>query len=283
MKIEQKIFKKGSTTYYFSSKFFPRSVRDDVFALYSFVRTADDYVDNIPQRPKQLLALEKKYVSAIANPTFDTTVLEADSLNTRVVKNVVRLSHLYKFDPSWTQSFIDSMKKDINASTYKNLDDSLKYVYGSADVIGLMMARIMGLPDEALPYAAMQGRAMQWINFIRDIAEDNELGRIYFPVSDLKDFGLKDLTETTVKQNPEAFKMFMHHQLKRYHEWQQFADKGMKYIPRRLRIPLRTAIDMYGWTAQQIEADPTIVFNKKVKPRKRRILRTAAKNSNPLR
>ncbi len=276
MRLETRIFKNGSTTYYFSSKFFPRKMREDVAALYSFVRTADDYVDNKPAQTEKLLKLEQYYLESIKVKSFDFRVKKNDSVDQRVVKNVIRVSRKYDFKNVWVESFIASMKQDISPKTYETLSDSLDYVYGSADVIGLMMAKIMGLPNEASKYAQTQGRAMQWINFVRDIKEDNSLGRCYFPVTDLTKFGLDSLDELEAHKNPEQFKKFIRFQIKRYYNWQTVANNGFRYIPRRLRIPLQTAVDMYAWTAEQIEKDPLIIFDHKIKPRKRDILRRGA-------
>ncbi len=84
------------------------------------------------------------------------------------------------------RGFFDSMQLDTTVRRYDSLDDIINYMHGSAEVVGLMMARMMGLPEEALPLAAMQGRAMQYANFVRDIGEDNHLGRCYFPEEDLR-------------------------------------------------------------------------------------------------
>lgn len=279
MEEEQKIFKKGSTTYYFASKFFPKKVRDDVYRLYSFARVADDYVDDEPQQPKKLLALEKSYESAVADHAFDATSHKWDETDVRVIKNIVRLQHKYKFERKWIEDFFKSMKMDINPKPFKTLNDSLEYVHGSAEVIGLMMAKIMDLPEEAIDAAKSQGKAMQWINFVRDIDEDNKRGRCYFPQSDLKKFGLKDLSHETAKANTDSFKKFIQHQLDRYAEWQAEAYEGIHHLPERLRLPVKTAIDMYNWTARKIERDPMIVFATKVKPRKRQIIRKIIKNT----
>ncbi len=278
-KQEKTIFKRGSTTYYFSSKFFPRKVRHDVFRLYSFVRVADDYVDEQPAQPKKLEELENRYKAAIADTNFESITHDWDDIDTRVVKNMVQVSRKYKFDPAWVPAFLEAMKSDITAKPRASIESSLEYVYGSAEVIGLMMAKIMKLPDEAFHAAKLQGRAMQWINFVRDIAEDNDLGRQYIPSADLKKFGLKDLREETARANPEAFKKLIKLQIKRYRDWQKEASEGFSYISRRLRVPLETAADMYNWTADEIEKDPFIVFTKKVKPRKRRVLIKASRNT----
>jgi len=276
-KVEKKIFKQGSTTYYWSASFFPKSYRKDVFALYSFVRVADDYVDEQPAQPEKLLELETVYLAAITDPSFDVITHGWDDIDTRVVKNIVRLSHKYKFDQKWVESFFWAMKQDIDSSGYKSLEDSLKYVHGSAEVIGLMMAKIMGLEEASFEAAMHQGRAMQWINFIRDIDEDNDLNRMYFPRDDLRKYNLKDLSRETAESQKADFTRFMNLQLKRYKQWQDKADEGMQYIPLRLRSALKTAIEMYNWTAMQIEKDPFIIYDKKVRPGKIRILTSGTK------
>lgn len=270
--LEQGIFKQGSRTYYVSAKFFPRDVREDVFKLYSFVRTADDYVDQVPAKAKEFKALRHEWEQAQANADFDTAPNPADSIAERVVKNIVYLTRKYDFEPEWVIAFMDSMYADLHPQPYAALDDTLAYIHGSAEVVGLMMHKIMGLPAEAAGAAMAQGRAMQWINFIRDIAEDNALGRCYFPQEDLNMFDLKDLSQETAAANLINFTDFINFQLTRYAGWQTEANEGFKYIPRRSRIPLQTAADTYHWTAQQIAKNPLIIFEGKVKPSKLRIL-----------
>ena len=272
MKTEKDIFRKGSTTYYFSSIFFPKKIKDDVFRLYSFVRIADDYVDVVPANKKAFLGLRKRWEFAIKDPKFDTSTTDEDSIDERVIKNIVFVARKYDFDNAWVESFLDAMQADLDKRTYKTMKDTIWYMYGSAEVIGLMMAKIMGLPDKSLEYAKMQGRAMQYINFIRDIQEDNDLGRSYFPQDELKKFGLKNLSKKSTKENPQAFALFMSAQLDHYDTWQNEADKGMQYIPKRLRVPLQTAVDMYNWTAESIRSNPEIVFTMKVKPKKRHVI-----------
>jgi len=276
---EADIFRRGSTTYYWSSRFFPKPIRQDVFRLYSFVRVADNYVDEIPPQPNKLLALEKAWLAASRDNEFDTTTAGTEGIDERIIKNLVYLSRKYHFRSEWIAAFFQAMKTDIHPRSMKTLDESLSYVYGSAEVIGLMMAAIMRLSDEASEAAAKQGRAMQWINFIRDVAEDAELKRLYIPLSDLKAEGLPELTSEEARKNPAAFRRLMNLQLDRYHGWQAEAATGFKFIPRRYRVPLRTAVDMYDWTARRIAADPMIVWNRKIKPAKTKVLRTAAKRS----
>jgi phytoene synthase len=279
VKLEKDIFRRGSTTYYFSSKFFPKDIRQDVFRLYSFVRTTDNYVDEDPKQPDRLLALEQAWLAQHDRLTFDTAPADDDSVDQRVIKNIVDVARVYEFQSEWIQAFFDAMKADIAPRPFQTITDTLGYVYGSAEVVGLMMAKIMKLPDEALAAAALQGRAMQYINFIRDIAEDNALGRQYLPQEDLARYGLSNLSHNTALAQPKAFTKLMKFEIERYRTWQREAAKGFSFIPKRYRVPLRTAVDMYEWTADRIERDPLVVFDLKLKPSKWRVMRRVAGRS----
>lgn len=268
MSREREIFKKGSTTFFVSSLFFPREVKKDVFDLYSFVRVADDYVDQVPANAEAFYNLRSLWTKAVTSSNFNTNWKASDSIYEMVVKNMLRVAQRRNFDLAWVDSFLDAMQSDLTHKPYQTLDETLRYIYGSGEVIGLMMAKIMGLTNEAAEAAKLQGRALQFINFIRDIQEDNDLGRSYFPAADLKQFSLSDLTRKTALRQTDDFTKFIHFQLDRYEKWQGQARLGYKYIPRRLRVPLETASDSYKWTAQEIRKNPLIVYDKKVKPTK---------------
>jgi phytoene synthase len=275
MNADEAIFKKGSTTYFTSSLFFNGQQRQDVTRLYSFVRTADDYVDETPQRLDLLNDLAATWQKVSTKPMRELEADDQDDLNLRVAKNMARLKIIYGFDVAWVDAFLVSMLMDAKPKKFQTLDESLEYVYGSAEVIGLMMCAVLRLPKEAHETARLQGRAMQWINFVRDIAEDNALGRSYFPQDDLKKFKLQDLSEETARKNPERFAEFMRYQIAVYTGWQHQAMQGFQYLPRRARTAIHTAVDGYNYTARQIAKDPLVVFERKVKPTKSRLITAA--------
>lgn len=270
MSREQEIFKTGSTTYYWSSKFFPENTREDVFKLYSFVRVADDFVDNIPQDKVRFEQLAKAW-----NKTLKTGKIPSGRTNSDiklVVKNMYEVYTKYEFDPKWVQAFLDSMRMDLDKRSYKTLNQTLEYIYGSAEVIGLMMAKIIGVKEQGYEAAKMQGRAMQYINFIRDIKEDLDLGRQYFPARELSKYGLPSLQINDIVNHPAAFREFIEGQIAYYNDWQKQAAKGFKHVPRSQRVALKTAVDMYNWTATSIAKNPFIVLDKKIKPSKIRVV-----------
>lgn len=261
-----RIFKSGSRTYFYSSVFFPARIREDVFALYSFVRKADNFVDEIPQQPQAFYAFRESYARALQGAASSDIVIDS----------FVALVRRKSFDPQWIEAFLNAMAMDLTKQVYDTLDETLAYMYGSAEVIGLMMARILDLHPDSYAYARGLGRSMQYINFIRDIDEDLSLGRTYLP---LAHSGLQALDHDHAWQNRPAFERFVRRQISLYREWQQEAERGFAYIPRRYLIPIQTASDMYKWTATTIFKDPLIIFRRKVKPTVPRILGTVLKNS----
>ncbi|AOL17729.1 phytoene synthase [Sulfolobus sp. A20] len=258
------IFRRGSVTYYNSTLFFPDEVRRDVTRLYAFVRVFDDLVDSIPQKVDEFYEMRDKFYR----------VLEGKQIDGVVLTNFSDLMKRKRIEREWVEAFLNSMESDIYKKTYYTIDETLKYMYGSAEVIGLMMMRILGLNQESSYYARMLGRAMQYLNFIRDVKEDVELGRQYLPYDEMRKFGIKSLCECN-----EGFKKYMRFQIERFNVYQREAEKGYKYIPLRYLIPIKTAADMYKWTANKIWHDPCVVIRVKVKPKKRRIITQGVYNS----
>ncbi len=262
-----RIFKKGSTTYFYSSLFFPPEIRDNVFTLYAFVRTADDYVDAIPQQTKKFLEFKQETRHGFTGK----------KVNDPIISDFIHLCQLTKITQSEVFAFFDSMEADTKKYTYKSYKELQNYIFGSASVIGIMMAKIMKLPKEAYHAAQKQGEAMQLINFIRDIREDIELGRTYIPQEDLKRFSLKSVQpKTQIEQT--HFKKMIRFEIERYFAIQKEADYGYHYIPPRYRIPIMTAADMYNWTAREIEKNPLVIFRKKVKPEPIRVILSFLRN-----
>lgn len=260
--VQYDIFRKGSRTYFHTSLFFPPDIRQDVFALYAFVRTADDLVDSIPQKKDEFYEFCTRWERS----------LSGDTTGDPVIDRFTDLSMRKKFPDKWAAAFLSSMESDLYVSDYGTIDELSKYLYGSAEVIGLFMARILDLPDRTYPEARSLGRAMQFVNFIRDITEDLSFGRTYMPQEDLHQFGLPSLTYDSVCNHPEEFSAFIRFEIERYREWQATGEQGYPVIPYRYLIPIRTASDMYSWTASKIAQNPFVIYERKVKPSVARIV-----------
>ncbi len=262
------IFKNGSRTYYNSTAFFNAQEKKDVTVFYAFVRVVDDFIDAIPQNTEAYYLFKSEFHSAIKG---------GESQN-QIVAHFLELLERKAISVEYVDAFFASMEMDIEAKKYASIVDVEKYMYGSAEVIGLIMSQILGIDSAAHRFARDLGKAMQYINFIRDISEDVHRGRLYFPEDDMKEFSLKDISYETASRNPENFKKFIHRQINRCRTWQKSAEKGYGYISSKNSVPIKTAADMYTWTANQIEKDPFIVYKKKVKPSRFNIYTTGILN-----
>lgn len=255
----KEIFSSSSTSYYYSSLVFPEEVREDVFKFYAYVRTADDFVDEEPQEPGKLEQFREN--------TFENW--EEGSSGDKIVDSFLEVAREHDFEREWVEAFIDSMAMDLEKDEYETMEETLEYIYGSAEVIGLMMANILDLPEESHENAAMLGRAMQYCNFLRDIEEDYELGRRYMPKEEMEKYNLETLEPGKVDE--KKFKVFLEEQISQYFEWQKKAEEGFEYIPYRERVPVILSSRLYKWTARQIYENPGVVYQKQVRPSKIRI------------
>lgn len=258
---QEKIFRRSSTTYYYSSKIFPRKVRSDVNILYGFVRKADDMVDTIPQKREKFFNFREKTFSAI----------EGSGADDEIIEDFIDLYRRKEFEKEWIEAFLDSMERDLGESHYSTFEETRDYIHGSAEVIGLMMAQILELGEESHQKAKMMGRSMQYINFIRDIKEDKQLGRTYLPEEHWTEFGLEELSEEEANRKTEAFKNYIRAEIERYREMREEALEGMKHLPWRYELAVRTSSNLYRWTSERIQKEPLKVFEKEIKPGKTRI------------
>lgn len=168
-----------STSFGMSSRLFERSIRSDIYAIYALVRVADEIVDSFrgsDATKQQLLdEFERDVYSAIERQYSVNPTLHA----------FARTAKLNKIDQSIIRPFFESMRMDIGGNyTPEKYDE---YIYGSAEVVGLMCLKVFCGTDEALyenlsEGARKLGSAYQKVNFLRDFAADyHELGRVYFP------------------------------------------------------------------------------------------------------
>ncbi|MEM1610754.1 MAG: phytoene/squalene synthase family protein [Sulfolobales archaeon] len=244
------IFRKSSKTFYYASKLFPKRVRDDVALLYAFVRTIDDLVD-VP---------EPKVDDFYRAWELTLRALEGERTGIWYIDAFADLSRRRGFEVEHIEAFMSSMEMDLYIREYQTFEELLRYIYGSAEVIGVFMAKIMGLSEDSYESAMKLGRAYQFINMVRDIGEDLKLGRVYMPKEDLERFGVECFCSS-----PE-FREFIRFQVRRFFKMIRDAEHGYRYIPKRYLIPIKTASDLYKWAAKKIYRAPELVLRSGVKP-----------------
>ena len=180
------VIKRYSTSFYFSSSLLSKSIRQDIFNIYGFVRLADEIVDTFHEFPKKELLneFEEELWRSIENKISLNPILNS-------FQNTV---NRYSIPKDLIRSFLDSMKIDLEKKEYNSVEEYKKYIYGSADVVGLMCLKVFVKGSDTLfsdlsDYAISLGSAFQKVNFLRDLKDDsNILKRVYFPNVNMDDF-----------------------------------------------------------------------------------------------
>ncbi|MBP7774653.1 phytoene/squalene synthase family protein [Candidatus Woesebacteria bacterium] len=257
------LFKKASVTYYTASLFFPKQSREAVTILYAFVRTVDDFIDTQSQNALGYYAFVAEYRHALH--------VNKRSEN-QIIAEFILLQQKFQFKQVWIDAFLKAMELDLYKHQYRTLEELEHYMYGSAEVIGLMLCRIFEVSEKLYPAARMLGKTMQYINFLRDVAEDYGLERQYLPSEICDACGVYSLQKPKDSVEEACFSKLLTQELGRYKLWSNSASQGIARLPKQYRVPVRTAARMYDWTAKRILQNPMIVWQKKVKPHPLRVI-----------
>lgn len=195
-----------STSFSLGIKLFAPSIRPAIYAIYGFVRYADEIVDSFEDYEQQ--ELFNDFVE-----DYNKSLERKISLNPIInsFQDVVHKYNLY----TYSLDFLKRMEADLHVTDYITKEDFENYIYGSADVVGLMCLRVFVNNDEAKfnelkQSAKYLGSAFQKVNFLRDIKDDTEkLGRSYFPNladSTLNNSNKKEIIKDIEKDLLEAYK-----------------------------------------------------------------------------
>ncbi len=187
------VTRKYSTSFSLAVYMLSPKIREAIYSIYAFVRFADEIVDSFHSHEKEILLneFEADYYKAYKNNISLNPILNCFQ---HTVKK-------YNITDDLIQSFLKSMKADLNKETYNTVEEYNEYIYGSADVVGLMCLKVFVNGDdekyESLKYSAMKlGSAFQKVNFLRDLKDDYELlNRSYFPGVNLKELNADEKAE----------------------------------------------------------------------------------------
>jgi 15-cis-phytoene synthase len=242
-------------TYYFATRFLPRDRQRHVHALYGFARYADDLVDHLDlswsldRRREALEGWSAEFLRCLDAGTTDDPVLQA------VLATVAELG-IARDD---LEAFLRSMAMDLTVSRYETFADLQVYVHGSAAVIGAMMLPVLGAPPAARARAMDLGVAFQLTNFLRDVAEDYDRGRIYLPLEDLDRFGVTEWDFRARHVGP-AFRRLLAFEAARTRALYRRAEEGWALLPPSSRTCIRIAHRLYGGILDALEAQDYQVF-----------------------
>ena len=174
-------------TYYLATLLLPQNKRPYVHALYGFARYADEIVDDLASTlsPQEKADVLRTWSSGVLAD------LKAGTSTDHIGRALVDTAKKFNIPHQHFVDFLHSMEMDLTVTEYRTYEDLLEYVYGSAAVIGLEMVPILGYSNEAAFDAAQKlGIAFQLANFIRDVGEDLDRGRVYLPLDELEKFGV---------------------------------------------------------------------------------------------
>ncbi|WP_440899184.1 phytoene/squalene synthase family protein [Actinosynnema sp.] len=253
-------------TYYLATRLLHREQRPAVHALYGFARWADDVVDEVHDgRTARERAAGLSEVDRAL-----TEGLEAGRSEHPVVAAVVDTARRYDIDRAHFTDFLHSMRMDLTVADYATYDDLAEYVHGSAAVIGLQVLPVLGtvVPRaEAEPAAAALGVAFQLTNFLRDVGEDLDRGRVYLPLDELAAFGVdRELLEWARRRDrtdPRVRKALAH-QVARARSVYRQAEPGIAMLAPRSRPCVATAYRLYGRILDLIEDADYDVLSRRV-------------------
>ena len=262
-------------TYYLATLLLPPAKRPFVHALYGFARYADEIVDDLAST----LTEEEK---AQALSTWGSGVLadiqagrSSDHIGRALVETVAR----FDIPLSYFTAFLHSMTMDLTVTEYQSYSDLMEYVYGSASVIGLEMLPILGTISESAEIEAAiaaekLGTAFQLANFIRDVGEDLDRGRIYLPIDELQSHGVtSEMLEERVLTTEirEALK----EQIARVRRLQREAHSGIELLSPDARPCMHAASELYCGIVDEVEKIDYQIFEKRAKTSTLRRLRVA--------
>ncbi|WP_433798314.1 phytoene/squalene synthase family protein [Actinomycetospora sp. CA-084318] len=245
-------------TYFLATRLLTPAQRPAIHALYGFARMADDVVDapgaatvaEVVARIEEIRARMRVALSGTRDVLTEEPVVAA------LAHTVDR----YGIDHRYLEDFMDSMAMDLTVTDYATFDDLAVYVHGSAAVIGLQVLPVLGtvVPrEEAEPAAAALGVAFQVTNFLRDVGEDLDRGRIYLPADELAAFGVdRELLQWCRERGytDPRVRRAIAHLVARTRAVYRRADAGIALLDPVSRPCVRTASTLYGGILDEIVA-----------------------------
>lgn len=266
---------KHGKTYFLATRLLPLAKRPYVHALYGFARYADEIVDDLSST---LTPEEKRNWLT----TWSAGILKdiekgksSDAIGLALIDTINR----WQIPHHYFEAFLHSMAMDLTITEYPTYEALSEYVYGSAAVIGLEMVHILGvtkpeLLEETLIGAKKLGIAFQLANFIRDIGEDLQRGRIYLPLDELQAFGI-DKERLKSRRVDSDLKAAIAFQIHRVRELQREAEATIVNLTPQSHACIKAASELYCGIVDEVEKIDFEVFTKRAKTSTYRRLKVA--------
>ncbi len=232
------VTKSYSTSFSTATRMLELSIRQDIYNVYGFVRFADEIVDSFHDYNKNFLFdnFEQQLYEALDHKISLNPILNAFQYTV----------HKYDIDLQYIKAFMHSMRLDLSKSNYQTQEEMDSYIYGSADVVGLICLQVFVKGNkeqfDQLKHSAMKlGSAFQKVNFLRDLKDDVEaLGRSYFPNIDLNDMN-ESAKQKIIKDIEADFKE---------------GYQGIKKLPSEAKFGVYAAYRYYKQLLKKLERTP---------------------------
>lgn len=251
------LHRRYGTTYYFSTRLFPRALRNRVHAIYAFVRLPDEAIDN----PGELTSDESRVWIADWRSQFESGVAGSRPIHPamRAFCDTVREAGIPIEEPL---AFLDAMEADLTVTRYETYEGLRRYMRGSAAAVGIMMCHAVDaqIDDELMESATRLAEAMQMTNFLRDVGEDARRGRIYLPAEDMAQFGVTEESVLAGEVSP-AFERLMQFEIARTRSLYAASDSGIARLPKGAQPAVGLARRLYAQILDKIEQRRYDVFS----------------------
>jgi phytoene synthase len=247
-------------TYYLATMLLPPARRPHVWALYGFARYADELVDDVSGPVAERAARFEEWSTArladLARGASDDPIGRA----------AVHTMRTWDIPSDHVEAFLSSMRADLDVTSYASFSDLLDYMYGSAAVIGLQMLPLLRPvdADAAAEPARALGIAFQLTNFIRDVGEDLERGRLYLPAEDLVRYGVTR-ADLEAGRMTDAIRDLMAFQVDRARSWYATAAAGVPLLHPDSRACIEAATQLYGGILDEIELSGYQVLDRRAR------------------
>ncbi len=254
------------TTYYWGARLLPASQRRDVFTVYALCRLADDIVDEPDKVESADTAVPRDGTPAERLAAFRATFFQALSRGDAeqpVMAAIVESIRRRGTDPECFERFFDAMAADLTRTTWATWEELRDgYMEGSAAVIGEMMLPVLEpLTPQAKGPARALGNAFQLTNFLRDVGEDLDRGRVYLPQADLA----RHSVDPWRREVTPEWRALMVEQVARNRSLYAEGQRGLAMLPPASRRCVGTALVLYSRILDRIEAADYDVFSGRIR------------------
>ncbi len=246
-------------TYYLATLLLPKEKRPFVHALYGFARYADEIVDDL----ESSLSVDEKADALKVWGDGILADLQKGESKDHIGRALIDTVNRFAIPIEHFEAFLHSMTMDLSVTEYQTYEDLLEYVYGSAAVIGLQMVPILGSTDPRAYEAAQKlGIAFQLANFIRDVDEDLERGRVYLPIQELAEHGVSWQMLNERVLTPQI-RSALQAQIKRVRALQKESEFGISLLDASSRPCIEAASELYCGIVDEVEKIDYEIFTKR--------------------